>query len=341
MGPLPQGVDDRAIWDIWQSQFTLPAVTVADELGLFREIGNTAMTTAELAEALSADERALGVLLGGLAALGMVELRDGRWSATPPARTWLHPDATGYWGGFFYRFRETIPLHAQLIDMVRTGKRPENRVAGGPEWERGTMSAEVARRISDFMHAHSMGPARGAAVQPVFAEVDRLLDVGCGSGVYGIEIARANPQIAVTLLDLKEMVAEAQTHVDAAGLSGRVSTCGLNMFEQEWPTGYDAHFFANIFHDWSEETNAILAAKSFKALEPGGRIFLHEILMDDDGTGPWQAASFSIMMLLGTLGRQYTLPEFRAMLEAAGFEDVRACLSGGGYYSLVSARKPG
>ncbi|WP_162925334.1 methyltransferase [Aurantiacibacter odishensis] len=341
MGPLPPGADDRAIWDIWQSQFTLPAVTVADELELFRHLGDAAMTTPELAKALAVDERALGVLLGGLAALDLVEKRDGRWSATPPARMWLHPDAEGYWGGFLYRFRESIPIDADLIAMVRTGVRPDNKVAGGPEWERGTMSAEVARRISDFMHAHSMGPARGVAMQPVFSEVRSLLDVGCGSGVYGVEFARANPRMAVTLLDLKEMVAEAQHHVDAAGLAGRVSTCGLNMFEEDWPTGHDAHFFANIFHDWSEETNALLSRKSFDALEPGGRIFLHEILMDDDGTGPWQAASFSIMMLLGTLGKQYTLPEFRALLEAAGFQDVRAHRSGGGYYSLVSARKPG
>ncbi|MFB0611214.1 methyltransferase [Aurantiacibacter poecillastricola] len=341
MGPLPPGMDDRAIWDIWQSQFMLPAVTVADELGVFRAVGDTALETGEIAKALQVDERALGVLMGALAAMGMVERRDGRWSAMPQARMWLHPDATGYWGGFLYRFRETIPMHGDLIAMVRSGLRPENKVAGGPEWERGTMSAEVARRISDFMHAHSMAPARGAAVQRVFGEIGSLLDVGCGSGVYGIEIARANPQLRITLLDLKEMVAEAQHHVDAAGLVDRISTCGMNMFEEDWPKGHDGHFFANIFHDWSEETNAILAARSYNALEPGGRIFLHEILMDDDGTGPWQAASFSLMMLLGTLGKQYTLPELRAILEAAGFEDVRACRSGGGYYSLVSARKPG
>lgn len=340
MGPLPPGTDDRAIWDIWESQFTLPCVTVADELGLFGAVGDTAMTTAELASALSVDERALGVLLGGLAALGMVEKRDGRWCATPPARMWLHPRAEGYWGGFLRRFRETIPIHADLIAMVRTGRRPANKVAGGPEWERGTMSAQVARRIADFMHAHSMGPARGAAMQPVFAKVKRLLDVGCGSGVYGIALAQANPRMAVTLLDLKEMVAEAKRHVDAAGLHDRIATCGLNMFEQDWPEGHDAHFFANIFHDWSEETNAILAAKSYKALQPRGHIFLHEILMDDDGCGPWPAASFSIMMLLGTLGKQYSLPELRKILETAGFRDVRAWSSGGGYYSLVSARKP-
>ncbi len=341
MGPLPPGTDDRAIWDIWQSQFTLPAVTVADELGLFASIGDAAMATPELAKVLAVDERALGILLGALASLGMVERRVGRWMAMPAARMWLHPEAEGYWGGFLFRFRATIPLHADLLAMVRTGERPENKVAGGPEWERGSMSAQVAKRIADFMHAHSMAPARGAAMQPQIGAIGNLLDVGCGSGVYGIEFARANPQMQVTLLDLKEMVAEAQHHVDAAGLGARIGTCGLNMFEEEWPTGHDAHFFANIFHDWSEETNALLAAKSFKALRPGGQILLHEILMDDDGTGPWHAAAFSLMMLMGTLGKQYTLPEFRALLEDAGFEDVRACRSGGGYYSLVSARKPG
>lgn len=112
------------------------------------------------------------------------------------------------------------------------------------------------------------------------------------------------------------------------------------MFEDNWPTGHDGHFFANIFHDWSEETNAVLAAKSYSALAPGGRIFLHEILMDDNLDGPFQAASFSLMMLMGTLGKQYSLPQLAAILEGAGFEQVQACRSGGGYYSLVSARKP-
>jgi acetylserotonin N-methyltransferase len=44
-------------------------------------------------------------------------------------------------------------------------------------------------------------------------------------------------------------------------------------------------------------------------------------------------------MLLGTKGRQYSLPEFRQMLEATGFVDIETARTGGGYYSLVSARK--
>jgi acetylserotonin N-methyltransferase len=45
-------------------------------------------------------------------------------------------------------------------------------------------------------------------------------------------------------------------------------------------------------------------------------------------------------MLIGTRGRQYSLPELRDFLAGAGFVDVDAARTGGGYYSLVSARKP-
>jgi acetylserotonin N-methyltransferase len=61
--------------------------------------------------------------------------------------------------------------------------------------------------------------------------------------------------------------------------------------------------------------------------------------MDDDGAGPLPAAAFSLLMLIGTRGRQYSLPELRGFLEAAGFIDIEAARTGGGYYSLVSARK--
>lgn len=340
MSHLPPTTDDRAIWDMWESQYRLPVATVADEVGTFRALGDRPMDAAELAAHLQVDERALTIHLGALAACDLVEKRDGKWRATPAARTWLHPEAEGYWGGFLLRFRDTNPLHAQLLETLRTGRRPAGATTGAPEWERGHMSREAAERIASFMHAHSMAPARGAAAQGVFGYVRRLMDVGCGSGVYGIEIAKAHPHLEVTLMDLEAMSLEAGKFVAAAGMEGRIATAPVNMFEDDWPTGHDAHFFANVFHDWSEETNGLLARKSFAALPSGGRIFLSEVLMDDDGTGPWHAAAFSLMMLAGTLGKQYSLPEFRQILEQAGFTQVEAVRTGGGYYSLVSAIKP-
>jgi acetylserotonin N-methyltransferase len=227
-----------------------------------------------------------------------------------------------------------------LLEAVRSGKRQQLDPDGPPPWERPAMTPEVAASVAAFMHAHSQAPARGTSVQGEFAELASVLDVGCGSGVYGIEMAKQNPRLRVGLMDLKEMCVEVDKYVAAEGVGDRVRSLAVNMFTEAWPAGYDAHFFANVFHDWSTETNTLLAKKSFDALPSGGRIFLSEVLMDDDGTGPWQAASFSLLMLIGTLGKQYSLAEYQEILGGAGFTDVRARRSGGGYYSLVSARKP-
>jgi len=314
MSHLPPSNDDRAIWDMWEAQFRLPVMTAADELGVFRALGDAPLTTEQLAAQLGLEVHPLSILLAALASSDLVEKRLGKWRALPPARTWLHPDAEGYWGGFLFGFRERTPLHAQLVEAMKTGRRPESFNSGAPEWERGEMSAEAAQRIASFMHSHSMAPARGAAAQAVFGEVNHLMDVGCGSGVYGIEIARAHANLKVTLMDLAAMADEAGAYVSRAGMQAQVGTAACNMFTEAWPTGPDAHFFANVFHDWSVETNSLLARKSFEALPSGGRIFLSEILMDDDGAGPWHAAAFSLLMLVGTLGKQYALGEFRQIL---------------------------
>jgi 3-hydroxy-5-methyl-1-naphthoate 3-O-methyltransferase len=340
MTTLPVNVDDRIIWDTWLSLFNFPVVSVADEVGTFAAISGHAKSTADLAAELKLDARALQVHLGMLAALGFVERREGLWRATAAARTWLHPRADGYAGPLLHRFKSSQPMHAQLLQTLRTGEGAESYGSVTAEWERGEMPADLAKMITAFMNAHSRASSTAVAQQPLFAGVRSLLDVGGGSGIFSIELARAWQNLEATVLEIDTICVEAGGYIAAAGLTGRVKTQALDMFTQAWPKGHDAHFFSNIFHDWSEQTCRLLAGKSFEALPPGGRILLHEILLDDDGCGPLPATAFSLLMLMGTRGRQYSLPELRQVLESAGFTDIEAARTGGGYYSLVSARRP-
>jgi acetylserotonin N-methyltransferase len=141
-------------------------------------------------------------------------------------------------------------------------------------------------------------------------------------------------------MDLPTICQVAADYIDKAGLSERVDTIVVDMFREAWPAGYDCHFFANVFHDWSLDTCAELARSSFAALEPGGRICLQEMLLDDSGDGPLQPIAFSLLMCLGTKGQQFTLAQLKEILESAGFTDVGAQRSYG-YYSLVTGHKPG
>ena len=119
MNTLPITTDDRLVWDTWLAMYRLPVLTVADEVGTFVALSAQSLTTDELAARLAVGARALAIHLGLLAALGFVERHDGRWRATAATRTWLHPESEGYAGPLLHRFRDTQPLHAQLLEIGR------------------------------------------------------------------------------------------------------------------------------------------------------------------------------------------------------------------------------
>jgi acetylserotonin N-methyltransferase len=76
-GHLPPTNDDRVIWDMWEAQFRLPAMTVADELGVFRALGDAPLTTGELAAQVGAEVHPLSILLAALASSDLIEKRVG------------------------------------------------------------------------------------------------------------------------------------------------------------------------------------------------------------------------------------------------------------------------
>ena len=54
---LPPTCDDRQIWDIWLSRWQLPAVTVADELGVFAQLVRKPATVQDVASRLDPGRR--------------------------------------------------------------------------------------------------------------------------------------------------------------------------------------------------------------------------------------------------------------------------------------------
>ena len=94
-----------------------------------------------------------------------------------------------------------------------------------------------------------------------------------------------------------------------------------------------------IYHDWPLEKCRFLTEKSFASLPSGGRILVHEMLFNDDRTGPYSVAAVNITMLLWCTGQQYSGRELSDMLSEAGFKDIEVKPTFG-YWSIVTGIKP-
>ena len=341
---------DRAIWDIWLSMHRLPAMAVADELGVFAALASAPATAEEIAQRLGFNRRGTDVLLSMLSALGLLVAGDGRHELADVTRTYLLPDSPYYWGPLLRALGVVPQQHEALIRALRA---PDERAApmevaradkdasptdAAEAWTRGQIAKAQAEAVTRLMHCHSLPASVGVARNGNLRGVSRLLDVGGGSGCFSIAIAQQFPSIRCTVLELPAVCDAARRYIADGGVADRVDTMSIDMFRDAWPRGYDGMFFSNIFHDWNAETNLFLARRAFEALQPGGRIFLHEQLLAEDGSGPVTTAAFSMLMLLGTRGRQYTFSELRQILSSAGFVEIDSCATYG-YYSVVSGRK--
>ena len=84
---------------------------------------------------------------------------------------------------------------------------------------------------------------------------------------------------------------------------------------------------------------SVSGAEELWRVEPGGRIIVHEILFNEERTGPFAVAAFNVAMLIAMQGQQYSGKEITAMLTEAGFTDIEVKPTFG-YWSIVTGRKP-
>jgi hypothetical protein len=339
MKPMLPPVSDTCVWDTWMTMYQVPAVAVAMDLGIFDALHQQPASADSLADRLDFDVRGLNALLPLLKHMGYLLHHDNCYSLSEAARYYMTSSSPFSWRGLFTRVGKTMGPYKLLLETINKDREnaEKNRPADG--WESGHVDMELARTVTAFMHSHSIASAIGMTHSYDFSNTRRMLDVGGGSGCFSIALAQASSEVRCTIMELPTICELATEYIREAGVEQQVDTTVVDMFRESWPEGYDTHFFSNIFHDWSPETCLEIARSSFRALTPGGRIMLHEMLLDDSGVSPPHTVTFSLLMAMGTKGQQFSFPQLRDLLSQAGFTDITWQPSYG-YYSIVTGFKP-
>ncbi len=178
-------------------------------------------------------------------------------------------------------------------------------------------------------------------VLPLVPTEGRLLDVGCGSGLWLNYLAMERPG-----LELHGVDPDARKLALAAKSSHRLSLRQQSV-EEVTPESFDCVTILDVLCLLSDELKTNVLAASHRALRRGGTI-----VVKDADTRPWWKYApmameefVAVHVMRMTLGRPkfQTLAALGRGLEAAGFEDVEARRIDRGYlhpHVAVRARKP-
>jgi ubiquinone/menaquinone biosynthesis C-methylase UbiE len=294
------------------------ALRAAIELDVFTAIGEGQATVPEIARRASASERGTRILCDYLTLMGFLSKNSTHYGLAPDAAVFLDRRSPAYMGTVvrFLNAPEMVRAYDNLAEAVRRGgtvMSEEGTV--GPE---NPLWVEFARSMAPLM----VMPAEAIAqiVGADAGEECRVLDIAAGHGLFGITIARHNPQAEIVALDWPSVLEVAKENARKAGLDGRYSTLAGSAFEVDLGSGYDLVLLTNFLHHFDPPTCESLLRKVHDALAPGGRAVTLEFVPNDDRISPPETAFFSMIMLGSTPhGDAYTFAEFERMFRNAGF----------------------
>jgi|CZKI01.1.fsa_nt_gi hypothetical protein len=308
-------------------------LAAAADLELFGAMAGARRTAGQVARRIRADPRAVAILLDALAVLGLLRKGAGRYAVPADVASALTAGGTASVLSMSQHQANCLRRWAQLARVVKTG-RPAAPIAS----VRGRRKDTAA--FIGGMHdlAARTAPRLVRGIQPL--PFRHLLDVGGASGTWTIAFLEANPSGTATIFDLPHVIPMARKRLRKLGLSGRVRAVAGDFYRDELPRGADLAWVSAIVHQNSREQNRRLFRKVFRALEPGGRIAIRDVVMEESRTAPVSGALFAVNMLVGTPGGgTFTFRELKEDLRRAGFAGVRLARRGEGNDSVLVARR--
>jgi 2-hydroxy-4-(methylsulfanyl)butanoate S-methyltransferase len=326
--------DVRQISNLAYGFIASKTLFAALNLDLFSRLSPRARTLTELTGEIGIPRHRLLTLLTACVSLGLLSEIDGQYANAPASEAYLVRQAPAYFGDYF-RFqvdRQIYPLLSGL-DQALQGCAPRSLY--------GQMNdPEVAESFTRAQHAGSLGPASLLQKAVELSQARRMLDVAGGSGAFTITLCRRHPQLRATILDFPAVIEVAKRFVSEAGLEDRVDCIGGNAVTQEWPGSQDVVLMSYLLSGVAGSAIGGLLAQAFRALEAGGLLLVHDFMVDDDRSGPQNAALWFMTFLFDPEAISFTPSDLVVLAEGAGFVDARVRDLIPGITRLLMARKP-
>jgi len=294
------------------------ALKAAIELDIFTAIAEGADTAASLAAKTRAAERGVRILCDYFTVKELLTKKGERYALTQESAVFLN--------------RHSPACLATMIDFLASpwsrknfGLLAEAVRKGGTASETGDHTKAHEDIWVNF--ARSMAPLTIPAAEFIAGLTNaaegrpcKVLDIAAGHGMYGITVAKRNPNAQIVAVDWPAVLEVARENAKKSGVADRHTTRPGSAFEVEFGDGYDFVLLTNIFHHFDVPTCEKLMRRVHTALKPAGKAITLEFVPNEDRVSPPVAAAFSLVMLAGTdAGDAYTFEQYEKMFGNVGF----------------------
>jgi len=257
------------------------------------------------------------LLLDACVAVGLLTKKAGRYGNSGHTERFLVPGSPTDLSAAIRYNRDVYPAWGKLAEFARSGQpveRPEAHLGDDPDRTRDFVRA---------MHGRALGIGRAVVPRLKLKGRRKLLDLGGGGGTYSALIAERHPEIVCTVIDLPGVLAVAEELLSEQGVCDRVKIIPGDLHSTQLPEGHDAAILFGVLHQESPDAIAELLERTFEALEPGGVIYVMDMMTDVTRAAPAFSAIFAVNMALTTHdGWVFSDEDLRTWLTEAGFSGV-------------------
>jgi len=290
-------------------------------IDVFSRLAEGPKTSAEISKASNVPINRVTTLMTALTSIGLVDRNDETYSNSPGADAFLARGAKYEFGDYLrYQIdRQMYPFLDQLNDVL-DGTLEADAIDSYQNW---MSDPDEARLYCNAQHAGSLGPGRTIARLVDLSDARSLLDVGGGTGAMSIRLLEAYPDLSSTIIDFPNVAEIGWNFISDAGLVDRMRYIPSNALTSEWPSEQDAILMSYLISGIPGSEVEGLLQNAFDNLVPGGRLMVHDFMVEDDRSGPPMAALWQLQHMAFTPEARSVTPTWlKERIEKTGFVDL-------------------
>ena len=260
------------------------------------------------------------LFLDAVTSLGILAKEQGVYCNMPVADKHLvrgKPDFIGDYVVEFYRASRYDD--ADLADMVRNGPEHQTPV---------TMTNVSFTEMAEMMRRMQAGGRSTEGVDilcslPEYKDAEKILDLGCGTGMIGIAAVQAHPTMTGILYDVPAMGEAVWESIRLQNAKDRVQFMAGNYLTDDIGAGYDIVLAVGTLN-FAKPNLVPLMKKIHNALNEGGIVVCISDGVYDEGTKPKEILAG--WLVSGLQGMDYRMPRglIADAAQKAGFRSIQS-----------------